>query len=130
MNDVSTATLQSRVMQAEQERDQARAELADCQRQAAATREALAYLRAAIDADVKCFGLMPSRYAVGISLAEAALKADAGRGWVRLNWRPGTEPFDLGRKVIVKTHGHIATYAYPQADEQWIYADELLEDGK
>lgn len=80
MSDISIATLQARAMQAELERDQARAELADCQRQAAAYRAVLLqfigwYERPTEDQSARLAPLVKSVY--------EALKADAGRGWVK-----------------------------------------------
>lgn len=75
MSDISIATLQARAMRVELERDSARAELAECQRQAAAMRSILnvVYLWCTTDnpSDID-----------GDAVAEV-LQSDAGRGWVK-----------------------------------------------
>lgn len=125
MSDISIATLQARAMRVELERDSARAELADCQRRAGVMRRLLESVKEVapqfLDDETGHFS----------KAVDEALKPDAGRGWVKLNWRPGTEVPQTEKRVICETTSGIEFLTKYEGRwgfvKCWLYANELLE---
>lgn len=107
------------IQQASRERDEARAALAECQKHAAAMREAIKF------------------YA---GEDHPSLRSNAGKDFVRLRWRPGTEqpPDDVW--ILSKDDGHTTTetlaltwtdayvsenHKWPK-NRSWLLSSELL----